>query len=70
VRLICIDGLVSNILDSDNWAESINLLNHCYKVMHADDFTRTIIPNEAAAHVQKLIVMSHIWLTLETAFIG
>jgi hypothetical protein len=31
----------------------MNVLNHCYKVTHADDFTWTIIPNEAA-HVWKL----------------
>jgi hypothetical protein len=39
MKLICINGLVPNILDSDNWAELMNVLNHCYKVTHADDFT-------------------------------
>jgi hypothetical protein len=53
MKLICVNGLVPNILDSNNWTELMNVLNHCYKVTHADDFTRTIIPNEAA-HVWKL----------------
>jgi hypothetical protein len=53
MKLICVNGLVPNILDSDNWAELMTVLNHRYKVTHADDFTRTIIPNEAA-HVRKL----------------
>jgi hypothetical protein len=56
MKLICINGLVPNILDSDNWAELMNVLNHCYKVMYADDFAQTIITNEAAAHVQKLVL--------------
>jgi hypothetical protein len=55
MKLICVNGLVPNILDSDNWAELMNVLNHRYKVTHADNFTRTIIPNEPA-HVQKLML--------------
>jgi hypothetical protein len=53
MKLICVNGLVPNILDSENWAELMSLLNHRYKVTCAKEFTTKIIPNKAAL-VQKL----------------
>jgi hypothetical protein len=48
MKLICVNGLVPNFLDSKNWAELMLLLNHRYKVTCAEEFTTKIIPNKAA----------------------
>jgi len=55
MKLICVNGLVPNILDSENWRELMGLLNHRYKVTSAAEFSEKIIPNEAA-HVRKLMM--------------
>lgn len=54
-KLICVNGLVLNILDSDNWAELMSLLNRRYKLTPTKEFTTKIIPNKAA-HVRKLTI--------------
>ena len=53
VKLICVNGLVPRILDSDE--ELMNALNPKYKVTGSDKFEHQYIPNEAQ-HVQKKVL--------------
>jgi len=48
MRLICVCGLVPNIIDSNEWKELMGKLNGLYKPSTADDFRDKIIPLEAA----------------------
>ena len=55
VKLICVNGLVPRILDSEEWEELMNALNPKYKVTGSDKFKRQYIPNEAQ-HVRKKVL--------------
>ena len=55
VKLICVNGLVPRILDSEEWEELMNALNPKYKVTGSDKFERQYIPNEAQ-HVRKRVL--------------
>jgi len=52
VRLISVRGLVPNLLDSPEWKELMNKLNHSYNPSSADTFREKFIPFEAV-HVRK-----------------
>ena len=45
--LICVCGLVPNVLDSPEWKELMNKLNGMYKPSSSDAFCDTFIPQEA-----------------------
>jgi hypothetical protein len=47
MQLICVQGLVPNIVDSDEWKELMNFLNGAYKPTSADTFATKHIPHEA-----------------------
>ncbi|KAF8153914.1 hypothetical protein B0H34DRAFT_799839 [Crassisporium funariophilum] len=47
MRLICVRGLVPNILDSREWKELMNKLNDVYKPSSSDVFRDKYIPQEA-----------------------
>jgi hypothetical protein len=53
MRLICVRGLVPNIVDSDEWKELMNLLNGAYQPTSADTFATKHIPREAVYVQQK-----------------
>lgn len=55
VKLICVNGLVLRILDSDEWEELMNALNPKYKVTGLDKFKRQYILNEVQ-HVWKKVL--------------
>jgi hypothetical protein len=55
-KLICVNSLVPNILDSENWAELMAILNPHYKVTPAEEFTSKLIPTEAARVRQLMTV--------------
>jgi hypothetical protein len=48
MQLICVHGLVPNILDSLEWKELMHILNPGYDPTSAEKFSNTIIPKEAA----------------------
>ena len=48
MQLICVRGLVPNILDSPEWKELMNILNPSYNPTSAETFSNKIIPKEAA----------------------
>jgi hypothetical protein len=48
MQLICVCGLVPNILDSPEWKELMHTLNPNYNPMSAEKFSNKIIPKEAA----------------------
>ena len=54
VKLICINGLVPRILNSE-WEELMNALNPKYKATGSDKFKCQYIPNEVQ-HVQKRVL--------------
>jgi hypothetical protein len=45
--LICVRGLVPNVLDSPEWKELMNKLNGTYKPSSSDAFRDSFIPQEA-----------------------
>lgn len=47
MRLICVRGLVPNVLDSPEWKELMIKLNGMYKPSSSDAFCDTFIPQEA-----------------------
>lgn len=47
MRLICVRGLVPNLIDSAEWKELTNLLNGTYYPTSSDSFSNNIIPREA-----------------------
>lgn len=47
MQLVCVRGLVPNILDSLEWKELMNKLNGIYKPSSSDLFCDTFIPQEA-----------------------
>jgi hypothetical protein len=47
MRLICVRGLVPNVLDSPEWKELMNKLNGTYKPSSSDAFRDSFIPQEA-----------------------
>ncbi|KAI0820926.1 ribonuclease H-like domain-containing protein [Irpex lacteus] len=47
MRLICLHGLVPNILDSPEWKELMGILNPNYKCTPANKFSGEYIPKEA-----------------------
>ncbi|KAJ6607061.1 ribonuclease H-like domain-containing protein [Mycena sp. CBHHK59/15] len=47
MRLMCVCGLVPNIIDSDEWKEFCQLLNPQYNPKNASAFAEKIIPREA-----------------------
>lgn len=47
MRLICVRGLVPNVLDSPEWKELMNKLNGTYKPSSSDAFRDRFIPQEA-----------------------
>ena len=55
MRLVCVRGLVPNVLDSPEWKELMAKLNGSYKPTSADDFRGRIIPREAAFVREKQI---------------
>ncbi|KAK7041309.1 ribonuclease H-like domain-containing protein [Favolaschia claudopus] len=55
VRLICVRGLVPNLLDSDEWKELMGLLNPNYHPTGATVFTQKLIPQEAVFVREKQI---------------
>lgn len=48
VRLICVRGLVPNLIDSPEWKELMHKLNGIYKPISGDTFRDSYIPKEAA----------------------
>lgn len=48
VRLICVRGLVPNIIDTPEWKELMQKLNGIYQPTSGDAFRDVHIPNEAA----------------------
>jgi len=48
MQLICMRGLVPNILDSPEWKELMHILNPNYNPTSAEKFSNKIIPKEAA----------------------
>ena len=53
MQLICVQGLVPNIVDLDEWKELMSLLNGVYKPTSADMFITKHIPCEAIYVQQK-----------------
>ncbi|KIL56618.1 hypothetical protein M378DRAFT_89071, partial [Amanita muscaria Koide BX008] len=51
MRLICVRGLVPNVLDAPEWKELMNKLNPTYKPSNANYFREVAIPQEAV-HVR------------------
>ncbi|KAF8817235.1 hypothetical protein BYT27DRAFT_7075277 [Phlegmacium glaucopus] len=47
MRLICVRGLVPNVLNSPEWKELMNKLNSTYKPKSSDAFRDSFIPQEA-----------------------
>ena len=47
MRLMCVRGLVPNVIDSDEWKELMNILNGAYQPTSADTFAKKHIPREA-----------------------
>lgn len=47
MRLICVRGLVPNVLDSPEWKELMKKLNGTYKPSSSDTFRDSFIPQEA-----------------------
>jgi len=47
MRLICVCGLVPNIVDSPEWKELMQKLNGTYRPSSSDLFRDTFIPQEA-----------------------
>jgi hypothetical protein len=52
MRLICVRGLVPNVLDSPEWKELVTTLNGSYSPTSASTFQDKYIPQEAA-HIRK-----------------
>jgi DNA-binding TFAR19-related protein (PDSD5 family) len=52
MKLICVNGLIPHIIDSDEWKELMATLNSRYKPTPSTTFTQTYIPQEAA-HVRQ-----------------
>ncbi|PPQ80645.1 hypothetical protein CVT25_001653 [Psilocybe cyanescens] len=52
VRLICVRGLVPNLIDSPEWKELMHKLNGIYKPISGDTFRDSYIPKEAAFHMR------------------
>jgi hypothetical protein len=48
MQLLCVRGMVPNILDSPEWKELMHILNPYYNPTSADTFSYKIIPKEAA----------------------
>ncbi|KAF9521628.1 hypothetical protein CPB83DRAFT_900472 [Crepidotus variabilis] len=48
MRLICVRGLVPNVIDCPEWEELVQTLNPSYKWTKSDSFCEEIIPLEAA----------------------
>ena len=69
MQLICIWGLVPNIVNSDEWKELMNLLNGSYKPTSADTFAMKHIPHEAVYVWQKqneiLCTINNLTLTFD-----
>jgi len=55
MQLICVCGLVPNIIDSPEWKELINKLSGAYKPTSSDSFRNTFIPQEAVFVQSKMI---------------
>ena len=55
MQLICVQGLVSNLLDPPEWKELMHKLNGLYHLSNSDDFSEWFIPQEAAYIHQKQI---------------
>jgi hypothetical protein len=55
VKLICVNGLVPNILDSDEWKEFMMTVNPKYRHTPSDKFEHEFIPNEAKLVEQKVL---------------
>ncbi|KAJ7608836.1 ribonuclease H-like domain-containing protein [Mycena polygramma] len=55
MRLICVCGLVPNIVDSEEWKEFCQLMNGQYHPTSASTFANKIIPQEAVFVRQKQI---------------
>ena len=66
MRLICVRGLVPNVIDSSEWKELMATLNPKYHPTSSDTFSDNFIPKEAAfVHHQQLKKLSeHDNLTL------
>ena len=57
MRLICVRGLVPNILDSPEWKELIFLLNDHITATSSSTFSHKIIPQEAVYVREKMIAL-------------
>ncbi|KAE9396991.1 hypothetical protein BT96DRAFT_996174 [Gymnopus androsaceus JB14] len=55
MKLICVCGLVPNILDSDEWQEFMTVANPKYKVTSSSTFRNKHIPREAALVHQQTV---------------
>ena len=47
MQLLCVHGLILNVLDSPEWKELMNKLNGIYKPSSSDLFHDSFIPQEA-----------------------
>jgi hypothetical protein len=70
MRLICVRGLVPNIVDSDEWKELMLILNSTYRPTSADTFANKHIPREAVFVCQKQIEILHTIDNLTLTFDG
>jgi len=55
--LICVRGLVSNIINSPEWKELMHKLNGQYKPSSSDMFRNNYIPKEASLVCQKQLAI-------------
>jgi hypothetical protein len=58
MRLICVRGLVPNVIDSSEWKELMGLLNDVYHPTSADTLADKHIPREAVFVRQQQIEKS------------
>ena len=70
MRLICVRGLVPNILDSPEWKEFVNKLNGVYKPSSSDSFRNVFIPQEAIFVQSKQIKLLQAEADLTLTFDG
>lgn len=70
MQLICVCGLVPNILDSPKWKELMQKLNGMYKPSGSDLFHGTFIPQEAVFIQSKQIELLKAEKNLTLTFNG
>lgn len=69
MRLICVRGLVPNILDTPEWKELMKALNPAYGPTPSHKFTQDLIPKEAsfvrAKQLEELRAQNNITITFD-----